>query len=58
MNHQLSLQQVVIFLLVEGLKYDENYQDVAQRDKGSKCCWIKIELTDLPDAGLPQNFNL
>ena len=29
-NHYLSLQQVIIFLLVEGLKYCENYQNTIQ----------------------------
>ena len=30
---------VVIFLLVEGLKYCENYQNVTQRHEVSKYCW-------------------
>ena len=48
-NHDLSLQRVIIYLLVESLKYCENYQNVSQR---------KMELTDLLDAGLPQTSNL
>ena len=36
-NHHLSLQQVVILLLVEGLKYRDNYQNVTQRHEVSKC---------------------
>ena len=30
-NHYLSLQRVIIFLLLEGLKYFENYRNVTQR---------------------------
>ena len=33
----ICLQQVIIFLLVEGLKHDENYQNVTQRQQISKC---------------------
>ena len=38
-NHHLNLPQVTIILLVEGLKYCENYQNVTQRHKMSQCCW-------------------
>ena len=38
-NPHLSLQQVLIFLVVEGLKYCEKYQKVTQRHEVSKCCW-------------------
>ena len=38
-NHHLNLQQVIICLLVEESKYFENYQNVTQRHKVSKCCW-------------------
>ena len=37
--YHLSLQWLIIFLLVEGLKYCNNYQNVTQRQKVSKCCW-------------------
>ena len=37
--HRLSLQWVIIFLLVEGLRYCENDQNVTQRHEVSKCCW-------------------
>jgi len=55
--HHMSLQWIVIFLLVEALKFCENYQIVTQRHEMSKCWW-KIELIDLLSAGLPQTFNL
>ena len=38
-NHHLNLQQVTIILLVEGLKYCENYQNVTQRHKMNQRCW-------------------
>ena len=38
-NQHLSLQKVLIFLIVEGLKYCKNYQNVTQRHEVSKCCW-------------------
>ena len=40
-NLLLSFQRVVILMLVEGLKYCENYQNVTQRHTVSKCCWKK-----------------
>ena len=36
--YDLSFRKVVIFLLVEGLKY-KNQQNVEQRHKVSKCYW-------------------
>lgn len=38
-NRHLSLQQVFIFLLVEGLKSLKNHQNVTERHEMSKCCW-------------------
>ena len=29
-NHHQSLQQIIIFLLVEGLRYCDNYQNVTE----------------------------
>ena len=37
-----TIQQVTIFLLVEGLKYRKNYQYVTQRLKVSKRCWKMV----------------
>ena len=42
-NYHLSLQRVIIFLLVEGLKLFKNYQNVTQRQEVSKCCWEKYQ---------------
>ena len=39
LTHHRNLQRVLIFLLVEGLKYCENYQNVTQRPEVSKCFW-------------------
>ena len=45
-----------MFLLVEGLKYCENYQNMAQRHEVSKCYWKRASI-DLLNAGFPR-FNL
>ena len=37
--YHLSLQWLIIFLLMEGLKYCKNYPNVTQRQKVGKCCW-------------------
>ena len=39
-SHLLCLQQAVnFFLLLEDLKYGENYQNMTERQEGSKRCW-------------------
>ena len=39
-SHLLCLQQAVnFFLLLEDLKYGENYQNTTERQEGSKRCW-------------------
>ena len=50
----LSLQQVIIFLLVKGLKCCEKYQK--QRHKVSKCHW-KNGTDRLAAFSLPQTFS-
>ena len=37
--HHPSLQQVIILLLVDGLKYCENYHNVTEEHELSKYCW-------------------
>jgi len=54
-NHHLSLQQVIIFLLVEVLKISRINYNVTQRQEGSKCCW-KNGADSLLDPGLPQTW--
>ena len=55
--YPLSLQRAIIFSLVEGLKYHENYQNVTERPEVSDSCWEMASI-DVFSAGLPQTFNL
>ena len=56
-NHHLSLQPAMIFLLVESLKYCKNYQNVTQTHELIKQILLEIQSwTDLFHAGLPQTF--
>ena len=52
-NHYLQLQCITILLLMEGLKYQDNYQNVTQRHKVSKYC-LKMVVLVLFHTGLPQ----
>ena len=56
-NHYLSLQRVIIFLLVEGLKYFENYQSVTPGHKVGRMVG-KMVPVELPVTGRPQIFNV
>ena len=55
-SHHLSLQQAVIFLMVEGLKYCENYQNASQRYEVSKRCWKVGKLGQLSSLKVATNL--
>ena len=51
----MNLQWIIIFLLVKGLKYGENYQNVTQRHEVSKHCW-KVGANKLTQHRVAINF--